>query len=75
MQPLEENPSSSQLDTIADLKYMLLSLKESLHMDMSAMLSNVTTAVQDLSLRMSHTEDKIWDNRHAHNVFDTFNDH
>lgn len=36
-------------------------------MDMSAMLTNVTSAVQDLSLQHSHTEDKIGDICHAHN--------
>lgn len=59
MRPLEECPYPSQPATIADLKDMLLSLKESLHMDMSAMLFDVTTAAQDLSLRVSHAEDKI----------------
>lgn len=43
-------------------------------MDMSAMLTNVTNAVKDLSLRMSHAEDKIGDICHVHNdVIDVFN--
>lgn len=76
MWPLEEYPSSFQPATIADLKDMLLSLKESLHKDMSAMLTNVTTTVQDLFFGKSHAEEKIGDICHAHNdIIDAFNDH
>lgn len=47
-----------------------------MHVDMSAMLHNVTAAVQDLSVRISHTENKISDICHAHNdVIDTITDH
>lgn len=76
MRLLEDYPSSAQPATIADLKHMLLSVKECLHRDMTAMLTNVTSAVQYLSLRMSHAEDYMGDIYNAHNnVIDIYNDH
>lgn len=43
---------------------------------MFIMLSNITTATQDLSLRMPHAENKISDICHAcNNLIDVFIDH
>lgn len=46
---------------------MLFSLREPLHIDMSPMLTNITSAVQDLTLRASHAENRISDICAAHN--------
>lgn len=54
---------------------MLLALGGSLQADMASMVTTVSTAVQDLSLRMYPTETKISDTCHAHNdLVDGFSD-
>lgn len=75
MRPLEDFPATSLSVTPDDFLDMLLALGGSLQADMASMVTTVSTAVQDLSLRMYPTETKISDTCHAHNdLVDGFSD-
>lgn len=65
--PLEHFPSSSQPVTLSNMKDMLISLRDSLHIDMMNMLKPINASVHDLQQRMSHTEHKMEDAFSAHN--------
>lgn len=64
---LEQFPSSSHPLSVANMKEMLISLRDSMHIDMLKMLRPINAAVQDLQQRMSHVEKKMDNSFSAHN--------
>lgn len=64
---LEQFPSSSQPVSVANMKEMLISLRDSMYIGMLKMLRPNNAAVQDLQQRMSRVENKMDNAFSAHN--------
>lgn len=65
--PLEQFPFSSQPVTMTNMKDMLISLRDPLHIDMMKMLKPIKADVQELQQRMTYTEHKMEDAFSAYN--------
>lgn len=58
---MENFPASNHPVSVSDLKEMLISLRDSIHLDMVNMVANMNASMNDLQQRVVHIEHKMED--------------